>query len=253
MQVLIPLPARDFDPSESAVPWRVLTERGHDVIFATEDGAAGQADPRMLTGRGFGPLRPMLRARADAREAYRAMSASDAFRHPKRLSEIDGADSILLPGGHAPGMRPYLESEALQKLVAEHMRADKPLGAICHGVLVVARSGALRGRTTTALLASQELLAWNATRLWLGDYYRTYPETVQSEVTRALGPKGQFVEGPRPLRRDAPGALARGFALRDGAYVSARWPGDVYSFAERLAEVLTAARRSEAATGQARA
>ncbi len=34
-KILMPLPARDFDPTETGVPWRVLTERGHDVVFAT--------------------------------------------------------------------------------------------------------------------------------------------------------------------------------------------------------------------------
>ena len=29
--VLIPLPHQDFDPSEVAVPWRILTQAGHHV------------------------------------------------------------------------------------------------------------------------------------------------------------------------------------------------------------------------------
>ena len=38
--VLIPIPDRDFDPTEVAVSWRVLTRNGHRVVFATESGAA---------------------------------------------------------------------------------------------------------------------------------------------------------------------------------------------------------------------
>ena len=52
-RVLIPIPRRDFDPTETAVPWRVLTERGHEVVFATPDGSAGRADELMLTGEGL--------------------------------------------------------------------------------------------------------------------------------------------------------------------------------------------------------
>ena len=37
-RVLIPLPERDFDPSEAAISWRVLTDAGIDVKFATPDG-----------------------------------------------------------------------------------------------------------------------------------------------------------------------------------------------------------------------
>jgi putative intracellular protease/amidase len=37
-RVLDPLPDRDFDVTEVAVPWRLLTDAGHEVVFATETG-----------------------------------------------------------------------------------------------------------------------------------------------------------------------------------------------------------------------
>ena len=37
--VLLPLPDHDFDVTEVAVPWRLLTRVGHVVRFATEYGA----------------------------------------------------------------------------------------------------------------------------------------------------------------------------------------------------------------------
>jgi protease I len=124
--------------------------------------------------------------------------------------------------------------------------ADKPVAAICHGVVLVARSlgadgqSVLHGRQSTALLQSQELLAWSLTRLWLGDYYRTYPQTVQSEVTEALAAPTDFLAGPFPLRRDSPANLSHGFALRDGNYLSARWPGDAHRFASDFCAMLAA-------------
>ena len=39
VRVLIPLPDRDFDVTEVAVPWRVLRDAGHEVVFATERAA----------------------------------------------------------------------------------------------------------------------------------------------------------------------------------------------------------------------
>src|SRR5690348_12098792 len=57
MRVLMPLPDRDFDVTEVAVPWYVLTAAGHDVVFAGERaGASLAADPRLLGGVVFGRL-----------------------------------------------------------------------------------------------------------------------------------------------------------------------------------------------------
>jgi putative intracellular protease/amidase len=50
VHVLMPLPDRDFDVTEVAVPWRLLTDAGHQVVFATQNGTgAPAADPRLLT------------------------------------------------------------------------------------------------------------------------------------------------------------------------------------------------------------
>jgi hypothetical protein len=46
VRVLIPLPDRDFDDPEVAVPWRVLRDAGHQAAFATEQaGPVPSADP----------------------------------------------------------------------------------------------------------------------------------------------------------------------------------------------------------------
>src|ERR1700685_1768024 len=124
MKLVIPIPNRDFDPSESAVPWRLLSEPGNEVAFATPDGRIGAADPIMLSGEGldlwswlpllrkarvFGLL---LRAGRDAREHYRRLEGAQAFLHPLSYAELRPGDfdGLVLPGGHhAAGMRAYLE------------------------------------------------------------------------------------------------------------------------------------------------
>jgi putative intracellular protease/amidase len=68
--VLIPIPSRGFDPTETAVPWKVLAALGHTVRFTTPDGCPGQADPRMVTGHGLGILKGILRADSNGRQAY---------------------------------------------------------------------------------------------------------------------------------------------------------------------------------------
>ena len=92
---------------------------------------------------------------------------------------------------------------------------------------------------TTALLKSQERLAYNMTRLWLQDYYLTYPQmTVEDEVRAALLDGRNFVAGPKPILRDSLDHLGRGFVVRDRNYLSARWPGDVYNLSHSFAELL---------------
>jgi protease I len=241
--ILMPLPRRDFDPTETGVPWRVLRERGHRIVFATPDGKPGEADPRMVTGDGLGLLAGLLKADGNGARAYREMAGGAEFQHPIVYDEIRPADfdALLLAGGHAKGMRPYLESAQLQAAVAGFFATARTVGAICHGVVLAARSrgadgkSVLHGRKTTGLTRLMELGAWALTCLYLGDYYRTYPTTVEDEVRAALANPQDFIAGPVALTRDSPGRLDAGFTVRDGNYLSARWPGDAHRFASEFA------------------
>jgi putative intracellular protease/amidase len=280
--VLIPIPSRDFDPTEAAVSWSVLKRLGHSVAFATPDGRPGHADDMMLTGEGldlwgFLPglqrltaVGRLLRANADARQAYGAMLQDSAFKVPLAWSQarLEGFDGLLLPGGHrARGMRAYLESEILQRLVAEFFEAGLPVAAVCHGVVLAARSrmrdgrSALYGRRTTGLTWALERKSWTVGRVfrfWDPAYYRTYDDgaghpagfmSVQQEVTRALARPEDFLDVPvdapnhdrkmSGMARDAWDDDSAAFVVRDGNYVSARWPGDVHSFARQFANVLS--------------
>jgi len=281
-RVLVLLPARDFDPSEAAVGWRVLANAGHTVSFATPEGRPAVADEMMLTGKGLDPwgaiwlLRNLplvgllMRANRDARKAYAEMTVDPNYVAPQRWDAIDVSafDALLLPGGHrARGMREYLESEILQRHVASFFDEEKPVAAICHGVLLAARSiskhtgrSVLWGYQTTALTWAFENTAWSVarvTRFWDPNYYRTYPEqngqpkgfmSVQQEVTRALARPDDFRDVPKtdPDYRRKTSGLARdsrddetpAFVVRDRNYVSARWPGDAHTFAKTLAGML---------------
>lgn len=246
-RVLLPTASSDFDPTETAVPWQALVRHGAVVTFATPEGRPGTCDPRMLTGDGLGRWREKLRADANGRAAWSALADSGVLARPLAYDALTLADFdvLVLPGGHAPGMKTYLESSVLQGFVGRWVAAGKPLAAICHGVLLAARSklpgsdrSVLHGRRTTALLRRQERLAWKLTRRGLGDYYRTYPVWLEDEVTAALAGPRDFVHGPGGLRRDAPDDLRPGFTVRDGNYLSARWPGDAHRFAVDLLQML---------------
>ena len=100
-----------------------------------------------------------------------------------------------------------------------------------------------------------------AGRWWDRDYYRTYREqpnepigyrSVQAEVTRALARAEDFLDvaadAPRRFRkasglfRDTPTDSSPAFIVRDGLYLSARWPGDVHTFAQTFVAMLAESR-----------
>ena len=244
MKVLLPLPDTDFDLTEVAVPWRLALEAGHEVVFATESGTVvPRCDPRLITGVVFGHLG----AASEPIEFYRRLEADAAFRAPLAWASLraDDFDGLILPGGHAPGMRQYLGSAQLQAVVADFWRTGRPVGAICHGVLVLARTidpqtghSVLYRRRTTALPKLMERGAYLATAWRLGRYYRTYPDYVQDEVSAALQSRAQFDAGPRGTKRGTRTDDRHAFVVQDGSYVSARWPGDAYLFARRFLEQL---------------
>ena len=126
--LLMPLPDRDFDPTESGVPWCTMRDHGHNVVFATPTGRTALADPKMVTGEGLGILSPLLKADANGRSAYLKMEQSDAFRRPISYGEIRAVDfdALLLTGGHAPGMRVYLGSGVLQSAVGDFFAQENP-------------------------------------------------------------------------------------------------------------------------------
>jgi putative intracellular protease/amidase len=217
---------------------------GHVVRFATEQGGAAAADQRLLDGVIFG----QLGAAAEPRAFYAEMQSDEQFRAPLAWADVVPRefDGLILPGGHAPGMRQYLGSELLRGKVAEYWELGRPIGAICHGVLVLARTSdpttkqsVLYGRRTTCLPKYMERSAFLTTAWRLGRYYRTYPAYVEDEVRAALRDGTDFVRGPRVLfKRGTETDDAPAWVVEDDNYLSARWPGDAYLFAKRFAALL---------------
>jgi protease I len=238
-KILCLLPQTDFDPTEAAVPWSVLANAGNDFAFSTETGAVAQCDMITLTGDGLPAHLAMLKCRPENRLLYEAMAQSEAYRAPLRWDCVNPNefDALLMPGGHAKGMRPYLESEAVFAIARNFFERRAPVAAICHGVLALARAkgddgrSILHGRKTTALNNFQEKTAIRLTRWAMGDHYQTYPTTVQDEVMALLSSKDHFLAGPVFPSFGTAKKPDAGFIVVDGNYVSARWPGDAYKLA----------------------
>ncbi len=173
-------------------------------------------------------------AKPDALAAYRELEKHEAFQHPIPYQSINPQeyDVLLLPGGHAKGMCQYLESKVLQNKTLEFFKQNKVVGAICHGVLVLARTidpdterSVLYGRRLTGLTKRLERAGYYLTFWRLGDYYRTYPEYVEDETANVLKQRSDFLHG---------GSIRKPFVVEDGNLITARYPQDAQLFAQKL-------------------
>jgi putative intracellular protease/amidase len=117
------------------------------------------------------------------------MSKTAEFLHPLSWSSatfsLDSYNLVFLPGGHEKGVRQVIDSPIIHKQLAQYFPAtEKPskrtVAAICHGVMVLSETQAGDGKSiihecdTTALPARFEQVAFWGTRVFLGDYYKTY-------------------------------------------------------------------------------
>jgi putative intracellular protease/amidase len=196
-KILMPLPDYDFDPTEASIPWKACNDQGWKVTISTEHGKVPQADQNKLKG----PLPGLISAGAKAQTAYEQMSRDPSFQQPIFYSAInpDNYDAILLPGGDALRMRQYLDSKPLQSKVLEIYLHGKLVGAICHGILVLARTidpqtgrSILFGHKLTAKPKSIDLLAYRIDSLLIKHGYIMYPKCVSDEVRACLEHRDDF-------------------------------------------------------------
>lgn len=246
-RIWIPLPDRDFEPTEVAVPWRLLTRAGHEVVFATQQGGSTPACDQLLLGSVvFGKLG----ASAEAKRCYAEMQQAPEFVRPISWRDIEpqSYDGLLIGGGHAQGMRQLLEDDLLRERVLAFWKLHRPVAAVCHGVLVLARAtdpatgrSILFGHRTTALAKYLEASAYLLSFWKHGRYYRTYRTYVEDEVRSVLARRSDFRIGPLVVSTpDTVKDDGSGFALVDGRYVSARWPGDAFVFARKFQTLVEA-------------
>jgi protease I len=246
MKVLMVLPQEGFDPTEASIPWLHLTTKGYQVDFATPDALPSKPDERVLT-KGFGPLSPFLKTNSKVKAVFEKMSSEESFKAPLSFEQVTVSDyqALLIPGGHGPKMKPFLESLELESLIYTFYEQKKILCAICTGVLALARTKTPEGRSilqwnqVTSVTSLMEKTGSFFTNFWLGPYFRLYDLTAQEEITSYLCDGISYKTcwwKCLPFYFKSP--LWMQFVVTDLPFITARWPGDVELFSKTIVEEL---------------
>lgn len=245
--IVITLPECGFDPTESTIPWHYLTQHGIKVYFATPNQKPSIADERM-TSIGLSWLSPMLMTRKNVLKLYNQMINTNEFKHPLSYDAIDceKLTGMVFPGGHGEGIKSMLESPILQEKIVSCFKLNKLIAAFCTGVLAVARSvdpetgkSVLYHKKTTAVTKFMEMSGWYLTRSFWGNYFKIYDTSAQLEIENLLASPAQFLTGgARLLPSQYSKHFIQGqFTVRDGNYLSGRWPGDAHKFSLELVQL----------------
>ncbi|KAH8819422.1 class I glutamine amidotransferase-like protein [Xylogone sp. PMI_703] len=247
-KVLIAMADYGHDPTETAVPYTAFKKAGFEVHFATERGATPACDKKMLQGI----TQKLLGANRSAVKLYKDMTTAPEFQSPLSWSasgfSLAPYNLVFLPGGHEKSVRQIIDNPLMHQLLRDYFPqtkrpSDKAVAAICHGVMVLSETlvdgesssgkSVLAECVTTALPARMEQVAFWGTRLFLGDYYKTYgagSEDVEDSVRKRLNNPDQFKSslGMNP------------FVVVDPKYnyLSARFPPDAQLLADKAIELV---------------
>lgn len=205
----------------------------------------------------YGWTQAFLGATKQVVTLYESMKLSPAWQHPQSWSDpdftLEAFDLVFLPGGHDKGVRQILDCPRAQELLVSYFpltnrslqqqpgSRPKVCAAVCHGVQLLAHSKSPDGKSvlhdveTTTLPDFFESSVYASTRLFLGDYYKTYgagTDNVATIVRATLDDSmNQFknsIDTTRP------------FVVEDKRYryISARWPGDAEEMAKRIIDAM---------------
>ena len=143
-------------------------------------------------------------------------------------------------------MRQYLESSVLQRKVLQFWQQGKLIGAICHGVLVLARTidpqtgrSVLYGHKVTALPKSLDRAGYLLDSWLLRRGYVMYSCCVAEEVRACLERPEDLSNGP---------SILTPYVVSDGNLITSRWYMDAELFSERFADEFQQRLRAESGT-----
>ncbi|MFF7237857.1 DJ-1/PfpI family protein [Streptomyces collinus] len=118
--------ATGYWAEEFAMPYKAVTEAGHEVVVATPGGVTPNVD--MMS------LRPsMAGGEEGALELEEIIRSAEAMRRPLKLSDVrlEDYDAVYLPGGHGPMSDLAYDADAGRLLTAQ-LASGRPLAIVCH-------------------------------------------------------------------------------------------------------------------------
>ncbi|MFE9608009.1 type 1 glutamine amidotransferase domain-containing protein [Streptomyces sp. NPDC006012] len=118
--------ATGYWAEEFAMPYKAVTDAGHEVVVATPGGVTPNVD--MMS------LRPsMAGGEKGALELEEIIRSAEAMRRPLKLSDVrlEDYDAVYLPGGHGP-MSDLAYDADIGRLLTAQLASGKPLAIVCH-------------------------------------------------------------------------------------------------------------------------
>ncbi|MFF3911098.1 type 1 glutamine amidotransferase domain-containing protein [Streptomyces sp. NPDC001848] len=118
--------ATGYWAEEFAMPYKAVTDAGHEVAVATPGGVTPNVD--MMS------LRPsMAGGEEGALELEEIIRSAEAMRRPLKLSDVrlEDYDAVYLPGGHGP-MSDLAYDADVGRLLTAQLASGKPLAIVCH-------------------------------------------------------------------------------------------------------------------------
>ena len=119
--------ATGYWAEEFAMPYKIITDDGHDVVVATPNGVTPNVD--MMS------LRPAMAGGAEAAlELEAIIRSAEVMRRPLQLSDVrlEDYDAVYLPGGHGP-MADLAFDADVGRLLTAQLASGNPLFIVCHG------------------------------------------------------------------------------------------------------------------------
>ncbi|MEE4541981.1 type 1 glutamine amidotransferase domain-containing protein [Streptomyces sp. V4-01] len=118
--------ATGYWAEEFAMPYKAVTEAGHEVVVATPGGVTPNVD--MMS------LRPSMAGGEDgALELEAVIRSAEVMRRPLKLSDVrlEDYDAVYLPGGHGP-MSDLAFDADVGRLLTAQLASGNPLFIVCH-------------------------------------------------------------------------------------------------------------------------
>lgn len=156
---------------ELAAPYQMLSAAGFDILFATPGGKPAPLDPASLEEPWLQPAGHWFRAQKQALAQLEA---------PLDLADVDASriDAIFLVGGTGtlwdfPGCRP------LGALASTLLAQNRPVAAICHGVVGLLTAAAADGQP---LAAGKSLTCFSNEEEAMLEYDKLVPLLAETEL-----------------------------------------------------------------------